>query len=156
MNVTVALFVRDVLIFRNRREVHVHNTHNSSQIDGKGHHCCIGDGDVIQSSYKNVHQETSIFYFKSHFLLYCYHIHFSTAQYKVDCAIHFSISESILDIFFSAPHLHSKFSLHAPNIYPNNQLRQFNRYPIKLIFIDFTYLNIMTLNPQFQIEFSFL
>ena len=102
------------------------------------------------------HQETSIFYFKSHLLLYCYHIHFSTAQYKVDCAIHFSISESILDIFFSAPHLHSKFSLHAPNIYPNNQLRQFNRYPIKLIFIDFTYLNIMTLNPQFQIEFSFL
>ena len=96
------------------------------------------------------------FHFKSHFLLYCYHIQFSIAQYKVDCAIHFLISESILDIFFSAPHLHSNFSLHAPIIYPNNQLRQFNRYPTKLSFIDFTYLNIMTSNPQFQIEFSVL
>ena len=85
-----------------------------------------------------------------------YHIQFSIAQYKVDCAIHFLISESILDIFFSAPHLHSNFSLHAPIIYPNNLLRQFNRYPTKLISIDFTFLNIMTSNPQFQIEFTFL
>ena len=96
------------------------------------------------------------FSFKSHFLLYCYHIQFSIAQYKVDCSIHFSISESILDIFFSVSHLHSKFSFHAPIIYPNNLLRQFNQYPIKPIFIDFTYLNIMTSNPHFQIIFSFL